>query len=105
MTPDSSPRRAPKRTLTNRCPPISISAEHSVLHGDPRRCGRAARERTGGSHSALAAARDRPAQPVAVALDRRSAALRLGAVFSLPRIAAAVPAVSAEIHRHVLLDH
>ena len=40
---------------------------------------------------------------LAVALDGRSSPLRLGAIFSLPRIAAAVCPVSAEIQRHIIL--
>jgi hypothetical protein len=43
-------------------------------------------------------------QPVAVALEWRFAALWLGAIFSVRRIAGDVPAASAEIHRHTLLD-
>src|SRR5262245_57887078 len=53
----------------------------------------------------MAASGNRLVQSVAVALDRRSAALRLGAILSLPCIAAAVAVVPAEIYRHVLLGH
>src|SRR6516165_10321155 len=58
-----------------------------------------------GSCPAMAASGNRLVQSVAVALDRRSAALRLGAILSLPCIAAAVAVVPAEIYRHVLLGH
>jgi hypothetical protein len=52
----------------------------------------------------LAGARHRLVQPVAVALDRRSAALLLGAVLPRPRSTLAISAVSAEVHCHFLLD-
>ena len=44
-------------------------------------------------------------QPLAVALDRRSAALWLGAVLSLHRVASALFSISAQIQRHILLAH
>src|SRR5712691_1057454 len=84
---------------------LGPAADGACLHGNPRQRGRGARERRSGGHSAVAAACNRRAQPVAVALERRFAALWLGAIFSLPGIAADVPAASAEIYRHVLLDH
>ena len=62
-------------------------------------------ERKTGGCPAMAASGNRLVQSVAVALDRRSAALRLGAILSLPCIAAAVAVVPAEIYRHVLLGH
>src|SRR6202045_5227253 len=52
----------------------------------------------------MAGARDRLVQPVAMALDRRSAALPLDAVFPRPRSAVAVSPVPAETHWHILLD-
>ena len=58
-----------------------------------------------GSCSALAASRNRPVQSLAMALDRRSAALLLGAILSLPGVAAAAFAVPAQIYRHVLLGY
>ena len=57
-----------------------------------------------GNRFAVALDRSRRIQPVAVALDRRSAALWLGAVLSLPRVTAALLAVSGKIQRHVVLD-
>ena len=80
---------------------LGPAADDALLHGNPCRCRRGAREREGGSRSALAAACNRHVQSVAMALERRFAALRLGAIFSLPGIAAAVPAVPAEIYRIV----
>jgi hypothetical protein len=53
----------------------------------------------------VAIARNRLIQPVVVALDRRFAALFLGAVFPLRRVTAAVCPLPAEIHRHPILDH
>ena len=44
-------------------------------------------------------------QPLAVALDRRSAALWLGAVLSLHCLAGALFSVPAQIQRHILLAH
>src|SRR5208337_674821 len=83
---------------------LGPAADGAHLHGNPRQCGPGARERQSGSNCAVAAACDRRVQPAAVALERRFAALWLGAIFSLPGVAADVPAASAEIHRHALLD-
>src|SRR6185437_3978750 len=58
-----------------------------------------------GSDSALAAYRSWRVQHPAVALDWRSATLRLGAVFSLRRAAGAVCPFSTDIQRHILLAH
>src|SRR5262249_11197320 len=82
---------------------LGPAAHDAVLHGDS--CGRrrGARERTVWSRSALAAARNRNTQFVAVALLWGSAALRLCSILSLPRLAAAAPDVPTQIFRHVLL--
>src|SRR5262249_13242031 len=82
---------------------LGPAAYDALLHGDP--CGRhrGARECKIGSSSALAAARNRPAEPVGVALDRRSAALRLGTVLSHGCRAVAASDVHTRTFRHVLL--
>ena len=58
----------------------------------------------GRGHSAVAADCHWRIQPFAVALDRRSAALWLGAVLSVPRAAGAF-SVSTQIQRHIVLAH
>ena len=53
----------------------------------------------------VATGRRRRIQHIALALDRRSTALWLGAVLSRPRITAALPSVSASIQPHIRLAH
>jgi len=84
---------------------LGSAADDALLHGNSCRRGRGARECEGGSRLAMATTCNRPAQPVALALDLRSPALCLGAVFPVPRTTAAVFDVSAKIHRYILLDH
>jgi hypothetical protein len=60
-------------------------ADDAESYGNLRSCGRGARQREGRSHSAVAVARNRPVQSVAMAPEQRFAALLLGSVLSRHR--------------------